>query len=222
MNGAIWPDIVAHLPAIWQDLGQHVEIVLISVILGALVAIPLGIWLSRHPRTAEIVITITSLVQTVPSLALLALALPVLGVGLVPAVTALALYALLPILRNTYVGLRGVPAETVDCAKAMGMSGLQALTRVELPIAIPVIVAGVRLSTIYLISWAVLAALIGGGGLGVLILEGLSTYDFGLLLAGAVPAALLAILAGILLGWLQRILTPVGLRRTGVDKGGAA
>jgi len=209
----IWPDIVAHLPLVGQDLLQHVEIVLISVILGCLVAIPVGIWLTRHTRAAEVVITITGLIQTVPSLALLALVLPILGVGLVPSITALALYALLPILRNTYVGVRGVPAATVDCAHAMGMSPLQALMRVELPMAVPVIVAGVRLSTVYLISWAVLAALIGGGGLGVLILEGLATYDFGLVLAGAVPAALLAIGAGLLLGWLQRLLTPVGLRK---------
>ncbi len=220
MSG-IWPDIVAHLPLVWQDLGQHIEIVLISVAFGCLVAIPVGIYLTRHVRAAEIVITITGLIQTVPSLALLALALPVLGVGLVPSITALALYALLPILRNTYVGVRGVPAETVDCAKAMGMSGMQALLRVELPMAIPVIVAGVRLSTIYLISWAVLAALIGGGGLGVLILEGLATYDFGLVLAGAVPAAVLAIVAGLLLGWLQRILTPVGIRELAAGGRGA-
>jgi osmoprotectant transport system permease protein len=217
----IWPDIVAHLPLVWQDLGQHVELVLISVVFGCVVAIPLGVWLTRHTRLAEIVITITGLIQTVPSLALLALALPLLGIGLVPSITALALYALLPILRNTYVGVRGVPAGTVDCAKAMGMSSLQALLRVELPMAIPVIVAGVRLSTIYLISWAVLAALIGGGGLGVLILEGLSTYDFGLVLAGAVPAALLAILAGLLLGWLQRLLTPVGMRKMAAGGRGA-
>ncbi len=221
MTTGIWPDIVAHLPLVWQDLGQHVELVLISVLFGCIVAIPLGIWLTRHTRVAEVVITITGLIQTVPSLALLALALPVLGIGLVPSITALALYALLPILRNTYVGVRGVPPETVDCAKAMGMSSLQALTRVELPMAIPVIIAGVRLSTIYLISWAVLAALIGGGGLGVLILEGLSTYDFGLVLAGAVPAAMLAILAGLALSWLQRLLTPVGMRRMAAGGRGA-
>ncbi len=223
MNG-IWPDIVAHAPLIWQDLLQHVEIVVISVAFGCLVAIPLGIWLTRRPRAAEIVITITGLIQTIPSLALLAIVLPLLGVGFVPAVAALALYALLPILRNTYVGVRGVPAPTVECAKAMGMNGLQVLTRVELPMAIPVIVAGVRLSTVYLISWAVLAALIGGGGLGVLILEGLSTYDFALVIAGAVPAALLAILAGLLLGWLQRVLTPPGLRKltAAAGEGGAA
>lgn len=216
---AIWPDIVAHLPLVWADLLQHVEIVAISVAFGCLVAVPVGILLTRHTAVAEVVITITGLIQTVPSLALLALVLPILGVGLLPSITALALYALLPILRNTYVGVRGVPRETVDCARAMGMSGLQALWRVELPLAIPVIVAGVRLSTIYLISWAVLAALIGGGGLGVLILEGLATYDFGLVLAGAVPAALLAIAAGFGLGWLQRALTPQGIRAVASGRG---
>ncbi|MDA8343974.1 MAG: ABC transporter permease [Thermaerobacter sp.] len=218
----IWPDIVAHGALIWQDLLQHVEIVFISVAIGCLIAIPMGIWLTRRPRLAEVVITVTGLIQTVPSLALLALVLPVLGVGLVPAVSALALYALLPILRNTYVGVRGVPAGTVECAKAMGMNRMQVLSRVELPLAAPVIVAGVRLSTVYLISWAVLAALIGGGGLGNLILEGLATYDFGLIIAGAVPAALLAIAAGLLLSWLQRALTPVGVRRLAAGERGAA
>jgi osmoprotectant transport system permease protein len=221
MNG-IWPDIVAHAPLIWQDLGRHVEIVMISVLIGCIIAIPLGIWLTRHQRLAEVVIAITGMIQTVPSLALLALVLPILGVGLRPSITALALYALLPILRNTYVGVRGVPPATVDCAQAMGMNRLQVLWRVELPLAIPVIVAGVRLSTVYLISWAVLAALIGGGGLGILIIEGLATYDFGLILAGAVPAALLAISAGFLLGWLQRALTPAGMRKLTASERGAA
>ncbi len=223
MTSGIWPDIVAHGALIWQDLLQHVELVFISVAIGCLIAIPVGIWLTRHTRAAEVVITITGLIQTVPSLALLAFVLPILGVGLAPSLSALALYALLPILRNTYVGIRAVPGPTVECAIAMGMSRTQALTRVELPLAMPVIVAGVRLSTVYLISWAVLAALIGGGGLGVLILEGLSTYDFGLIIAGAVPAALLAILAGFGLGWLQKALTPRGIRELATGgRGGAA
>lgn len=209
----LWAEIVAHRALIFQDLVRHVEIVGISVLIGALIAIPLGVWLTRHQRAAEPVITITGFLQTIPSLALLALVLPILGIGLVPGVAALALYALLPILRNTYVGIQSVPAATRDCAKAMGMSDLQTLTAVELPLAVPVIMTGIRLSTVYLVSWAVLAALIGAGGLGILIFEGLSTYDFGLILAGSIPAALLAIAAGLLFDWLQRRLTPLGIRR---------
>lgn len=203
---------LAHWPLVLQDSLRHVEIVAISVAVGASIAIPLGIFLTRRPRMAEPVIAVTGFLQTVPSLALLALVLPVLGIGLVPATAAMALYALLPILRNTYVGVKAVPGFVVDSARAMGMSGRQVLVQVELPLAAGVIMAGIRLSAIYIISWAVLASLIGAGGLGNIIFEGLYTYDFGLVLAGAVPAALLAILAGVFFGWVQRLVTPRGLR----------
>lgn len=208
-------ELWAHRMLVLHDALRHIEIVAIAVAFGAVIAIPLGILLTRRPRVAEPVIAIMGFLQTVPSLALLALVLPILGIGLVPAVTAMALYALLPILRNTYVGLRGVSPALIDAARGVGMSPFQVLTKVELPMSMSVIIAGVRLSTIYIISWAVLAALIGAGGLGIVIFEGMSTYDYGLILAGAIPAAVLAILAGILFNILKRYLTPVGLRRAG-------
>lgn len=212
MNGNVWAQITASLPTVGVDFVQHVEIVAMSVAIGAIVAVPLGIILSRRPRIAEPVISFTGFLQTVPSLALLAVLLVVLGIGLVPAVTAMALYALLPILRNTYVGVRGVDWSVVDCAKAMGMSPMQILMQVELPLAAPVIIAGIRLSTVYIVSWAVLASLIGAGGLGNLIFEGLSSYNYGLMTAGAVPAALLAIGAGLLFDWIGVRVTPKALR----------
>lgn len=212
MNEGVWAQIAANLPTVGTDVLRHLEIVLISVLVGCLIAVPLGVILSRRPKVAEPVIALTGFLQTVPSLALLALVLPILGIGLKPAVAAMALYALLPILRNTYAGVRGVDWSVVNCARAMGMSPMQVLTQVELPLAAPVIIAGIRLSTIYIVSWAVLASLIGAGGLGDLIFEGLDSYNFGLVFAGAIPAALLAIGAGLLFNWAQAALTPKALR----------
>ena len=216
---AVWAEIVSNLGTIGQDTVQHIEIVAIAVAVGVVVAVPLGVLLTRHQRVAEPVIAIIGFLQTIPSLALLALVLPILGIGVLPALSALALYALLPILRNTYVGVQGVPVAVVDSAQAMGMSRAQVLFQVEMPLAVPVIIAGIRLSTVYLISWAIIAAEIGSGGLGILIFEGLSTYDFALILAGAVPAALLAILAGFLFNWLQVRLTPAGIRSRALARG---
>lgn len=212
MSGLL-AELAAHASIIGADFVQHIVLVGLSVLLGTCVALPLGIFLSRHPRSAEFVIAITGFLQTIPSLALLALMLPLLGIGTLPGIVALGLYALLPILRNTYVGMRGVDPVAQDCAIAMGMSSGQRLLRVELPMATPVILAGIRLSSVYIVSWAVLASLIGAGGLGNLIFEGLSTYDYGLIIAGAVPAALLAIAVGYFFGWADYVLTPSGLRR---------
>ena len=209
---ALLSELAAHQALILHDLLRHIELVFTAALIGTLIALPLGIVLSRRPKVAEPVITVVGMIQTVPSLALLAIVLPILGIGFRPAVAALALYALLPILRNTYAGLRSVRPEVVDCAIAMGMSPRQSLWRVQMPLAVPVIIAGIRLSTVYLVSWAVLASLIGAGGLGNLIFEGMSTYDVGLIIAGAVPAALMAVLLGLLFTALERWLTPQGLR----------
>jgi osmoprotectant transport system permease protein len=213
MTAALPPQVAADAASALHALGEHALLVAGGLGAGTVVAVPLGILLSRRPRLAEPCLALTGLLQTVPSLALFALLLPLLGVGRRPAVAALSIYALLPVLRNTYVGLRGVPAPVVDSARAMGMGPGQVLAWVELPLALPVVLAGIRLSAVYLISWAVLAALVGGGGLGTLIFEGLATYDFGLVLAGAAPAAALAVAAGLALHALQCRLTPQGLRR---------
>lgn len=201
-------DFATILPLMLTGLLRHAEIVGIAVLIGCLVALPAGAVLSRVPKAAEYVLAFAGLLQTIPSLALLALVLPILGIGLVPAVVAMAVYALLPILRNTYAGLRSVSPTVIECARAMGMSEGQILWRIQAPLAAPVIVAGIRLSAVYIVSWAVLASLIGAGGLGTLIFEGLDTYDFALVLAGAVPAALLAVVLGLLFERLKVQVTP--------------
>ncbi|HEY4384589.1 MAG TPA: ABC transporter permease [Ktedonobacteraceae bacterium] len=197
---------------ILQDLGPHLLMVGVALLVGILIAVPLGVLLTRIPRLAGPVIAVVSVFQTVPSLVFFALVLPFLGIGLTPALIVLTAYSLLPILRNTYVGLRSVDPTLIDAARGQGMTSWEILFLVELPLTAPVIVTGVRLSAVYLVSWATVASLIGAGGLGDLIFSGIDSYDTGLLLAGAIPTALLALLIGFLFGLLRRLVTPRGLR----------
>lgn len=196
-----------------QALVQHLYITGTALFAGALVAVPAGILLTRTPRLAAPILALASILQTIPSLAFFALVLPFLGIGLLPALLVLFLYSLLPILRNTYVGLRTVDPALIDVSRGLGMTSWERLLWVELPLTAPIIVAGIRLATIYLISWATVAALIGAGGLGNLIFSGIDNINSALILLGAIPTALLALVAGILFGQVQRWVTPRGLRR---------
>lgn len=191
---------------------EHLYISVAAILLGVLVAIPLGILLSRAPNFADRFISFVGILQTIPSLAILAFFIPILGVGKLPAIIALFFYSLLPILRNTYIGIRDVNPGVVEAGKGMGMSALQSIIKVEFPMALPVIMAGVRLSTVYLIGWATLAAFIGGGGLGDFIFDGLNLYQPSLIIAGTVPATILALIADRLLANLENRMTPEGLK----------
>jgi osmoprotectant transport system permease protein len=195
-----------------QAIGQHLYLVGIALLLGVIVAVPLGIILNRFSRVAAPIIAIVSIIQTIPSLVFFALLIPILGIGLQPALTVLFLYSLLPILRNTYIGLRSVDPALIDASRGQGMTSWEILYMVELPLTAPIIVAGIRLSAIYLVSWATIAALIGAGGLGDLIFSGIDSYDTTLLLAGAIPTALLALILGFIFGRIRRLVTPRGLR----------
>ena len=192
---------------------QHLYISFVSLALGAIVAVPLGVLLTRTPKLANIVLGITSALQTIPSLALLTLMIPFLGIGRLPAIVALFIYSLLPILRNTYIGLKNVDAHYLDVAKGMGMTPVQSIIQVELPLALPTIMAGIRLGAVYVIAWASLASYIGAGGLGVLIFSGLDNYQPSLIFAGTIPVTILALLADFLLGKLEYKLTPSALRK---------
>ena len=152
---------------------EHLYISFIALFLGILVAVPLGILLARVPKIAGFVMGIAGVIQTFPSLAILAFFIPLLGIGKTPAIVALFLYSMLPILRNTYIGVKGVNQNLVEAGRGMGMTAMERTLNVELPLAIPVIMAGVRLSAVYLIGWATLASFIGGGGLGDFIFDGL-------------------------------------------------
>ena len=193
-------------------LGQHLYLVVVALVSGIIVAVPLGIILTRFPRWSAPIIAVVSIIQTIPSLVFFALLIPIIGIGVQPALLVLFLYSLLPILRNTYVGLRSVDPALLDASRGQGMTSWEILYMVELPLSAPIIVAGIRLAAIYLVSWATIAALIGAGGLGGLIFSGLDSEDTNLLLAGAIPTALLALVVGFVFGQVRRLVTPRGLR----------
>ena len=186
---------------------EHLWLTGFALILAVGIGVPLGIWLTRHERAAKPVIAVANVIQTIPSLALFGLLLPVPWLGENAArlaILALTGYALLPILRNTYAGIRSVDPALVDVAQAMGMTGQQRLWKVELPLGASVILAGVRTATVTCVGVATIAAAIGAGGLGELIFRGVASVDNGLVLAGAVPAALLALMADGGLGWVEK------------------
>ncbi|MBM7646754.1 osmoprotectant transport system permease protein [Scopulibacillus daqui] len=201
---------------LWHAFIQHIEISFIALVLAVLIAIPLGIYLTRHRKMAEVVIGITAVLQTIPSLALLGLMIPLVGIGMVPAIIALVIYALLPILRNTYTGIKEVDASLIEAAHAMGMNGWKRLFKVELPLSMPVIMAGIRTAMVLIVGTATLAALIGAGGLGDLILLGIDRNDNSLIVLGAIPAACLAILLDIILRILERTSFKRALKTIGI------
>jgi len=193
---------------------EHLLLSGAGLALGALLAIPLGLALERRQRVAEMVIRAIGITQTVPSLALLAFMIPLLGVGQVPAIVALWIYSLFPILRNTYTGVRDADPRATESAAALGMTPGQVLGRVRLPLAAPVIMAGVRTAAVLTVGTATLAAFIGAGGLGEPIVTGLQLADTRMILSGAVPAALLAVVVDLVLAGIERLVSPRGISRS--------
>ncbi len=185
---------------------RHVEVSLIAVLLSVAIAIPLGIFITRYRKMAHVVVNSANIGQTIPSLAILGMVIPILGIGLKPAVFALVLRGILPIVNNTYSGIVNVDSSVIEAGRGMGMKGREILTLVELPISFPVVMAGIRTATVLSISVATLAALIGAGGLGDLIFQGIVMADRNLLLSGSIPTAILAIGADLLLGGVEKRL----------------
>ncbi len=196
-------------------LWEHIYMSLISLGLGVIVAVPLGILLSQVPKVANVVISIVSVLQTIPTLALLALMIPFLGVGKVPAIVALFIYSLLPILRNTYLGMSNVNPDLLDAAKGMGLKRMQIIRQVQLPLAVPVIMAGIRLSTVYVIAWTTLASYIGGGGLGDMIFNGLNLFRPDLILGGTIPVTILAVIVDLVMARIEDWVTPTTSSKKG-------
>jgi osmoprotectant transport system permease protein len=201
-----------HRERFLELLTEHVELTLLSVAIGVVVALPLAVLASRLALLARPMTWLAAIGQTIPSLAVLALALPLFGTGFRPSLFALAIRAILPIFLNAYVGIRSADPAIVDAARGMGTSGPQRLLMVELPLASPVIFAGIQTATVQNIGLATLAAFIGGGGLGDLILQGLAMLDPPVLLAGAIPVAVLAMVAEVGMGRLRRLVVPTGLQ----------
>ncbi|MED3802400.1 osmoprotectant update ABC transporter permease/substrate-binding subunit OpuFB [Lysinibacillus xylanilyticus] len=185
------------------SLVEHIQISFIALFFAVVIAIPLGIYLTNKKKIAETIIGISAVLQTIPSLALLGLLIPLFGIGKVPAIIALVVYALLPILRNTFTGINEVDLSLKEAAMAMGMNTRKRLVKVELPLAMPVIMAGIRTAMVLIVGTATLAALIGAGGLGDIILLGIDRNNTALIILGAVPAAILALVFDFLLKKLE-------------------
>ena len=189
--------------------GEHLWLVGVSMLLAIAIGMPLGILLTRKPALKTMIMGSTNVIQTIPSLALFGLLLPLPWLGVRVdrlAITALALYALLPIVRNTYVGIAGISGAVREAAVAMGLTSWQMLWHVELPLASPVILAGIRTATVITIGVATIAAAIGAGGLGEFIFRGIAMVDNSVILAGAIPAALMALVADLLIGGIEKLL----------------
>jgi osmoprotectant transport system permease protein len=204
-----WQFFVEHRGEILSATLDHVGLVLIAMVIAIAISVPLGMLIVYHKGLQRIALGIASILQTIPSLALFGFLIPIPfigGIGKRTAIVALVLYALLPILRNTYVGLATIDPAILESAEAMGMTRQQIMLRVRFPLALSVILAGIRTATILTIGVATIAAAIGAGGLGSFIFRGVALVNDALLLAGAIPAALLAILADFLLGRLERRL----------------
>lgn len=184
-------------------LWQHLVISITALVIAIIIAVPLAIWVVRRPKVAEFFLQVTSVLQTIPSLALLGLLIPLVGIGTVPAIIALIIYALLPIFQNTYLGISEIDSSIEEAADAFGMSRMRKLFKVELPIALPQIISGIRTALVLIVGTATLAALIGAGGLGTFILLGIDRNNTGLLLLGAISSALLAIILSLIIRWFQ-------------------
>jgi len=204
-----WQFFLSHQSEILSATLTHLSLVLISMLSATAVAVPLGMLIVQHRTLRAIALGTANILQTIPSLALFGFLIPlpfIGGIGPRTAVVALVLYALLPILRNTYVGLTSIDPAVLEAAEAMGMTNSQILFRVRLPLALSIILAGVRTATVITIGVATIAAAIGAGGLGTFIFRGVAMVSDAVIFAGAVPAALLALLADFLLGLLERRL----------------
>jgi osmoprotectant transport system permease protein len=199
--------------SIWRHTLEHLSLVAISLAAAILVAMPLGILCARRPRAGRLVLGVAGILQTIPSLALLVFMIPLLGIGARPAIAALFLYSLLPIVRNTCTGLQTIPASLLESADALGLTPFARLRLVELPLALPTIVAGIKTAAVINVGMATLGALIGAGGYGQPILTGIRLDDTGLILQGAVPAAVLALLIESVFEFAERRLIPKGMRQ---------
>ena len=200
----------------WTLTLEHIWIVFFSVFLATLIAVPAGIIITRNDRLAEKVINAANILMTIPSIALFGIMLPFLsifghGLGKVPAIIALVLYSQLPIIRNTYTGIKNVPPSLIEAGKGIGMSSWSRMVQIEIPMAIPVIIAGLRTATVMNIGIAAIAAYIGAGGLGVFIQQGIARVYNEMILAGALLVALLAIVVDLLMALIEKIVTPRGL-----------
>ncbi|WP_124067621.1 glycine betaine ABC transporter substrate-binding protein [Clostridium sp. E02] len=194
-------------------LVEHLKLTAISVGLAILIGVPLGIFISYAAKASKPVLSVANVIQAIPSMALLGFMIPLLGIGTVPAIVAVVLYSLLPIIKNTYTGLESINPQTLEAAKGIGLTPLQVLTKVQIPLALPVIMAGVRIASVTAVGLMTMAAFIGAGGLGYLVFSGIRTVNNYQILAGAIPACLLALMVDFLLNVVEKLVTPISLQK---------
>lgn len=198
---------------VWEQFTRHFLMSAYGVLFAAIVAIPVGIIIARRQRLSKWVISLTNVIQTVPALAMLAVLLLVMGLGANTVVFALFLYSILPILRNTYTGIQSVDSALLESGRGMGMTKFQLLRMVELPLSLSIIMAGLRTALVISIGIATIGTFIGAGGLGDIIIRGTNaTNGAAIILAGAIPTALMAVIADVVMGWFERILSPVNAK----------
>lgn len=191
---------------------EHFYISIIALLIAIVVAVPVGILLSKTTKIANVVLTIASVLQTIPTLAVLAIMIPIFGVGKTPAIVALFIYVLLPILNNTVLGVKNIDKNVIQAGQSMGMTQFQLMKDVQLPLALPLIISGIRLSSVYVISWATLASYVGAGGLGDLVFNGLNLYQPPMIISAAILVTLLALIVDMLLSLVEKWAVPKGLK----------
>jgi ABC-type proline/glycine betaine transport systems, permease component len=191
---------------------EHFYISMFALLLAIVVAVPLGILLSKTQRTANVVLTVAGVLQTIPTLAVLAIMIPIFGVGKTPAIVALFIYVLLQILNNTVLGVKNIDKNVIQAGQSMGMTKFQLMKDVEMPLALPLIISGIRLSSVYVISWATLASYVGAGGLGDLVFNGLNLYQPPMIISAAIVVTLLALVIDFILSLVEKWVVPKGLK----------
>lgn len=210
----LWNYVTSNYEQILNLIGQHIYLSVIAVLIATVVGIPLGILISREQRLAKPIIGTTNVIQAIPSLALLGFLIPFIGIGSTPAIIMVVLYSLLPIVKNTYTGLTNIDRDILEAARGIGLTKSQTMRKVQLPLALPMIMAGIRISAVTAVGLMTIAAFVGAGGLGYLVFSGVQSVDNAMILAGAIPACLLALLIDFIVGRLEVSLSSTGKQKS--------
>lgn len=213
----LWSYLIKNYQQIFSLLGEHLYLSVLSVLIAIVIGIPLGILISKEKRLAKPVIGSTNVIQAVPSLALLGFLIPIIGIGSTPAIVMVVLYSLLPIVKNTYTGLTNIDGDILEAAKGIGLTKSQTMRKVQLPLAFPMIMAGIRISAVTAVGLMTIAAFVGAGGLGFLVFSGVQTVDNNMILAGAIPACILALMIDFVVGKLEHSMSYVNKKQTTSD-----
>ena len=208
--------IIENQSQILSLLIEHIKLTVISVGMAILIGVPLGILISYVSKVSKPILSLANVIQAIPSMALLGFMIPFLGIGTLPAIVAVILYSLLPIIKNTYTGIENITPQTLEAAKGIGLTPFQILTKVQIPLALPVIMAGVRIASVTAVGLMTMAAFIGAGGLGYLVFSGIRTLNNNQILAGAIPACLLALFVDFLIGIVESLVMPISMKKGNV------